>query len=233
MKHQLIFDTAKVSLLIQFLTGVVGIQGLLIDIPEKHHILKDILTLETIVQFIEFVYYIWLIYCFKQLTYDITFTRYFDWFLSTPIMIVSTILFLEYNTKLDKSDSEKSEILYVSDILRNNFEIISMILIANFGMLFSGFLGERGVLSRNMGFLLGTVAFCYSFYLIYDRFVGVNMTNQYLFWFMYIVWSFYGIAYLFSYETKNIAYNILDVISKNFYGLFLFWQITQLSASAV
>ena len=233
MKHQLIFDTAKLSVVIQFLTGVIGIQGLLTDVPEKHHILKDILTLETIVQFIEFIYYIWLIYCFKQLTYDITFTRYFDWFLSTPIMIVSTILFLEYNTKLDKSDSEKSEILYVSDILRNNFEIISMILIANFGMLFSGFLGERGILSRNMGFLLGTIAFCYSFYLIYDRFVGVNMTNQYLFWFMYIVWSFYGIAYLFSYETKNIAYNILDVISKNFYGLFLFWQITQLSTSAV
>ena len=99
MKDQLILDTAKLSLLIQALTGIVGIQGLMTDIPEKHHILKDILALETVVQFIEFAYYIWLIYCFKQLTYDITFTRYFDWFLSTPIMLVSTILFLEYNTK--------------------------------------------------------------------------------------------------------------------------------------
>ena len=233
MKDQLILDTAKLSLLIQALTGIVGIQGLMTDIPEKHHILKDILALETVVQFIEFTYHIWLIYCFKQLTYDITFTRYFDWFLSTPIMLVSTILFLEYNTKLDQSDSDKSEIVQVSDILYNNVSIIVLILLANFGMLLTGFLGERGILSRNMGFVLGTISFCYSFYLLYDRFVGINLTNQYLFWFMYIVWSFYGIAYLFPYQTKNIAYNILDVVSKNFYGLFLFWQIMKLSESAV
>lgn len=233
MKDQLIFDTAKLSLFIQFVTGVIGIQGLFTKIPEKHRMLKDILTLETIVQFIEFIYYIWLIYCFHKIAYDITFTRYFDWFLSTPIMLVSTILFLEYNTKLDTSDSEKSEILNVSDILQNNIQVISMILLANFGMLLCGFLGERGILSRNMGFILGTISFCYSFYLLYDRFVGLNDTNQYLFWFMYIVWSFYGIAYLFPYEIKNIAYNVLDVVSKNFYGLFLFWKISQLSVENV
>lgn len=232
MKNKNIYDTAKLSLVIQFLTGLIGIQGLFLDIPEKHHILKDILTLETIVQFIEFVYYIWLLYCFKQLTYDITFTRYFDWFLSTPIMIVSTILFLEYNTKIDQSNDKQTEILYVSGILQNNGSVIGMILFANFLMLFFGFLGERNIISRFMGFILGTLAFAYSFYLVYERFVGLNETNQNLFWFMFVVWSLYGIAYLFPYEIKNISYNLLDILSKNFYGVFLFSQILRLSTSS-
>lgn len=229
MKNQNIFDTAKFSLGAQLLTGLISLQGVFLDVPEKHQILKDILTLESVVQLIEFFYYIWLLYSFHKLTYDITYTRYFDWFLSTPIMLVTTILFLEYNTKLDHSDSEKTEILSVSKILQTQMYPILWILMANFVMLLCGFLGERGILSRNMGFLTGTIAFCYSFYWMYKDFVGVNATNQYLFWFMFVVWSFYGIAYMFSYTWKNITYNILDVFSKNFYGLFLFWQIMQLS----
>ena len=233
MKDQWILNTAKFSSIVQVFVGVLGIQGIWTPVPEKHQILIDILTLETVVQFIELAYYAWLIYCFKQLTYDITFTRYFDWLLSTPIMLVSTLLFMEYNTKLDQSDSTKTEILQMSDIFGNNAGVIGLIVVANFLMLLFGFLGERQLISRFAGFVFGTVAFCYSFYLLHERFVGLNLVNQYLFWFMFVVWSLYGVAYLFSYHTKNIAYNFLDIFSKNFYGLFLCWQIMQLSTATV
>jgi bacteriorhodopsin len=39
--------------------------------------------------------------------------------------------------------------------------------------------------------------------------------------FMAGIWALYGVAALFQPVLKNAAYNVLDVISKNFYGIFL------------
>ena len=52
-------------------------------------------------------------------------------------------------------------------------------------------------------------------------------TDFFLFYFMFIVWGLYGIAALFDVYSKNLCYNILDIISKNFYGLFIFYKIIQ------
>jgi hypothetical protein len=38
---------------------------------------------------------------------------------------------------------------------------------------------------------------------------------------MFIVWALYGVAAVFPYKEKNVAYNVLDIVSKNFYGVFL------------
>ena len=38
---------------------------------------------------------------------------------------------------------------------------------------------------------------------------------------MLFVWALYGVAAAFSYKPKNIAYNVLDIVSKNFYGVLL------------
>jgi hypothetical protein len=43
--------------------------------------------------------------------------------------------------------------------------------------------------------------------------------------FLFIVWLLYGIAYLFNYKYRNVSYNILDIFSKNFYGLYIFYKI--------
>ena len=45
--------TTDISIVIQFITGVVGLQGLFFNLSEKHQILKNVLTLEMIVQCIE------------------------------------------------------------------------------------------------------------------------------------------------------------------------------------
>jgi bacteriorhodopsin len=60
-----------------------------------------------------------------------------------------------------------------------------------------------------------------SFYVIWDRFASKSPENYPLFWFMAIVWSLYGVAAFASPTLKNASYNILDVIAKNFYGIFL------------
>ena len=41
-----------------------------------------------------------------------------------------------------------------------------------------------------------------------------------LFYYFVVVWALYGVAALMSYKWKNVGYNILDLFSKNFFGLF-------------
>ena len=43
-----------------------------------------------------------------------------------------------------------------------------------------------------------------------------------LFFTMYAIWSLYGVAAALDDVPKNVVYNGLDVVSKNFYGLFLY-----------
>jgi hypothetical protein len=42
-----------------------------------------------------------------------------------------------------------------------------------------------------------------------------------MFWYFAGVWSLYGVAAIMPYYWKNIGYNILDIFSKNFFGLYL------------
>ena len=39
-----------------------------------------------------------------------------------------------------------------------------------------------------------------------------------------ILWSFYGISFIFNSKIKNTGYNILDLFSKTFYGLFILYK---------
>ena len=219
-----ILKSAYISLAVQLIIGLIGIHGILIPLSKKDGILTNIMILETIVQFIELTFYIWLTMQLSKLTYDVTYTRYFDWFLSTPIMLLTTIFFMEYLTY-----ANTSKIIKIKNILKTDFYRIIKIVIANFFMLLGGFLGEINVITRNNGFIFGTIAFLYSFYLIYERFVGNEYINTVLFFTMFIIWALYGVAYLFPYVTKNTMYNILDIFSKNFYGLFIYFIILQRS----
>ena len=157
----------------------------------------------------------------SKISYDVTFVRYFDWFITTPIMLFSSVFFMEYlNFKEYKT-------IDVNSILSEKPNELFQIFISNFLMLLFGFLTEIKKIPRNVGFIFGTLAFFYSFYVIYYNFVGSNMINQYLFFFILIIWFLYGVAFLFSYVTKNTIYNILDIVSKNFYGLFIYYNILQ------
>jgi hypothetical protein len=88
-------------------------------------------------------------------------------------------------------------------------------------MLISGYLGEIKKISVNNAFWFGTLFLIYSFYLIYDNFVGNNLINNYLYIFNFTLWTLYGIAYLLPYNMKNISYNFLDIFSKNINGLLI------------
>ena len=219
----LILNSAYFSLAVQFIIGLLGIHGIFIELQKKDSILTHIMIMETIVQFIELTFYIWIVINLSKISYEVTFVRYFDWFITTPIMLISTAFFMEYLNK--KNESTVS----INSIFNSKYTEIVKIFVSNLIMLVFGFLAEIKVISRMVGFILGTVAFCYSFYILYIGFVGINVVSNYLFYFLMVVWFMYGIAFLFPYITKNTMYNFLDIVSKNFYGLFIYYNILQVS----
>lgn len=220
MNNNNILRSAYISLFIQFIIGLVSIHGILVPLSSKDGILNDIMMMELVVQFIEFSFYVWLVIQLSRMSFEVTYTRYFDWFISTPIMLLTTAYFMEYLSSLNTENI----VTVVTISAKYAKEIITMIT-ANFIMLLSGFLTEIKLLHRGIAFVIGTIALCVSFYTLYDTFVGDNYINKGLFYFMFTVWSLYGIAFLFPYVLKNTFYNYLDIFSKNFYGLFIYYFI--------
>ena len=215
-----IYTSAYYSLVIQFIIAIICLLGTFIklDVPDK--ILHEVLVLETVVQFIEFSFYVWLIYNFNNIKIDISVVRYYDWFLTTPTMLFALICFMVYFHKKTEFNSTTEE-MSLENIYHENSNIINKILASNAIMLLLGYLGELNIISKVSGFMGGTFFLLYAFYYLYVTFVKNQSINKYLFWFNFILWSGYGIAYLLSHENKNNMYNILDVFAKNINGLFI------------
>jgi bacteriorhodopsin len=215
-----IYTSAYYSLVIQFIIAIICLLGTFIklDVPDK--ILHEVLVLETVVQFIEFSFYVWLIYNFNNIKIDISVVRYYDWFLTTPTMLFALICFMVYFHEKTEFNSTTEE-MSLENIYHENSNIINKILASNAIMLLLGYLGELNIISKVSGFMGGTFFLLYAFYYLYVTFVKNQSINKYLFWFNFILWSGYGIAYLLSHENKNNMYNILDVFAKNINGLFI------------
>jgi hypothetical protein len=88
-------------------------------------------------------------------------------------------------------------------------------------MLFFGYLGEIKTIPSLLGVFLGFIPFLIYYYIIYVNFVTQNTTGQAMFWYFVVFWSLYGVAAVLPYYVKNACYNILDLFSKNFFGVFL------------
>jgi bacteriorhodopsin len=145
---------------------------------------------------------------------DINETRYNDWFITTPLMILALMLSLSYN-------SNKHSV---------HIGTYAAAVLLNFGMLYTGYLGEKKTISKTTGVLSGFAFFAALFALIYLYFVkGSTKTFNFILFGMYfIVWSLYGVVYLLDEENKNIAYNILDVTAKCFVGVGLWAYFTKI-----
>jgi len=211
--------TSYSSLFIQLITGIVGIKGLSYKLDKKDEILKSALKLETLVQLIEFIFYLYLVYSIhnKILPNNITSIRYFDWAITTPTMLLSTIIYLKYN-----EEKEKNKTIKLFDLLKSEKNKILKILVANWMMLLFGYLGEINVIDIKYTTPIGFIFFAYVFKMLYSNYAVKTYQGLKLYWPMFIIWSLYGVAAVFDFNIKNTSYNILDIFAKNFYGIFLF-----------
>ena len=220
-------NTIWFSLLIQLITGIIPLHTLFININEKHNILKDILILETVVQFIEMLFYIWIAFAVLNIK-KMASRRYIDWVITTPAMLLSTIMFMNYQEKKEKNKLDE-EPMKTKQFLNDNKDDVVKIFLYNLVMLTFGYLGEQNILSKFISIPIGFIFFFKTFELIYNNYAIHSNLGVKLFYFMFIVWSLYGVAATFKPNEKNVSYNVLDIISKNFYGLFIYFQILQIA----
>ena len=93
-------------------------------------------------------------------------------------------------------------------------------------MLLFGYFGEINVLPVALAVTLGFIPFLLYYYIIYKKYVFANgATGAKIFWYFFFFWGLYGVAAALPYKLKNMGYNILDVFSKNFFGVFLSYLV--------
>jgi len=148
----------------------------------------------------------------EELENTINDARYIDWMITTPIMLLVLILAFQYN-------SGEKGVKFVDYLL---------ILFLNYGMLGTGYLGEKAVLNKVLANMIGFVFFGMLYAYVYYRYLivpkkGNNLNNQLLYGAFLILWAFYGIFYLTKESVKNVGYNVLDLFSKCFVGIY-FWS---------
>jgi bacteriorhodopsin len=219
----MIYESALVSIIVQFITALIDIYGLQLPVGDNYTILKEILQLELIVQIIELSFYIWLVFSLDKIK-NVTLFRYADWSITTPIMLITLMAYLSM-------DKEKH--VPFREFLTTHKSNILVVVFLNAAMLLFGFLSELYPAQQIPLVLIGCIPFAAYFYKIWKDYLQKPredthpiFTRQRIFWYFVIVWSLYGVAALFPYVLKNTALNILDLFSKNAFGIMLVYILS-------
>lgn len=143
---------------------------------------------------------------------EINENRYTDWGISTPIMLLVLCLALGMENK------------HVV-----NFSTFMLILLFNFLMLGAGYIGETGLLPKTSANMFGFVFFALMFGTIWNTYMKNKKTlnSTVIYFLFFILWGFYGILYQADTLTKIFGYNILDLLSKAFIGIFFWLYLTK------
>lgn len=215
-------NTVYFSIIIQIISTVVTWEGLFKNLKNSDVVLKEILTIENIVQIIEFTFYLY-IASYNTDVSKMGTLRYIDWFVTTPTMLFTTIVYMEYNNVKDKG-----EMLDVKKFISLNKMKMYKIFVNNFFMLVCGLLVEMNMINMYLGISIGFYFFYQTFKII-QTYTKNNIINNRLYAFLVVVWGLYGFAAMLSNKNKNISYNLLDLVAKNFYGLYIYFLIKSLS----
>jgi hypothetical protein len=216
MNDQIVDVTTKISIYTQFAVGIFNVYGLTVTISEKNLLLKDILWLEFIVAIIEFCWYYFLIQKLPQ--EEMAKIRYYDWLISTPLMLVSMFSYLLYEEQLEKNSTEP---LRLPKIIQDYSESIIQIIISNYAMLYIGYLYEIDQIKRNVAFAYGFLFLVNTFNIIYKQAGSKSNRGKVIFLIAFLLWSIYGIAFIMSTKIKNTIFNIVDLFSKNFLQVYI------------
>jgi len=218
----LFYVTLILSIIVQFITCILELGTVFIKVDPSYRIIKQLLFLELTVQIVEGLFYLWLFYKFNEVS-NVTPKRYIDWSITTPVMLVSLIIYLIYLKHRDKKiDTNKLELF---NLLLENSTTISYVVYLNWLMLIFGYLGETKIIDTFTGVILGFVPFLIYYYIIYVNYAVQTISGNKIFWYFFFFWSLYGVVAVLPYYIKNAFYNILDLFSKNFFGLFLSYII--------
>jgi sensory rhodopsin len=177
---------------------------------------RKILIIELIVLLIASFFYTKMIREVRKDDTDITKLvkyRYLDWAITTPLLLITLILFLTYFQTTTTS-----------------FPIYTIIAIffCNWMMLIQGYFGEDafGILDKNFAWITSFIFFVAIFALLYFKILRKkdnkpSMIKYILFSYFFILWLCYGLIYKLEERQRNIYLNLLDTFSKGFFGFFI------------
>jgi hypothetical protein len=215
----IIYDTGVFSLCVQIITGIFDLHVLSMKFDTSVSLIKNLLWIEVLVQFIEGTFYLWLVMNFSKIG-NVTKYRYYDWIITTPSMLFTYCMFLYYINTKDKLNTESFSQTFYEAVETNIFDLLP-IFVFNTMMLFFGYLAEIGKMDAVVSAVLGFIPFIIFFYLIYDTYAKYTYIGRMTFVYFSGIWALYGFASVLNYKYKNASYNILDLLSKNFFGIFL------------
>lgn len=174
----------------------------------KSDSVRHILNLETCISVVAAFFYGNFVSETTKETMDyeaISLNRYVDWAITTPIMLLVLVLAFKYNL------TNRATVRLPDYVL---------LLLLNYGMLGAGYWGEAG------GFTMTATAIGFLFFggLFYKLFTmkGTAPANQFLYNLFFVLWALYGVAYVLDDVPRNVSYNVLDLFSKCFVGIY-FW----------
>ena len=178
--------------------------------------IRHVMNLETCISIVAGYYYSIFITKVNDTTkqvdwLEITKLRYIDWSITTPMMLITLCVVLAKNSK---------QLIH--------FTTMFYIIVLNYHMLGIGYYGVVHPRYKLFAVLGGFIPFLAMFYLIYTNFYGNKVANKILFYLYFVVWSMYGIVYMFSEVYKNVWMNILDLIAKCFIGIGLWIYYTKI-----
>jgi bacteriorhodopsin len=201
------------SIAVQLLTGLVLAAALLSG--RGPPFLRSLAALEASVQTVELIFYLYIVRTLESHASVRTMAakRYADWFLTTPVMLVTLAGFFSYSRGASTT---------LGAFLREHRSRLGLMVGANMLMMLAGVLGEVGVIGVPAATVAGFAAFVAAFATLHG-FLGPRpgVSAHALFWGVAAVWAVYGLVYLLPPHAKNTGYNYLDLAAKNFFGVFL------------
>ena len=101
--YDLVYETGLASFYIQVITGIIDVYVLTLKYDASANIVKGLLIIELFVQAIEATFYIWMVSNFSNIN-NITPVRYYDWLITTPSMLYTYTMYLDFiNNKHNNS----------------------------------------------------------------------------------------------------------------------------------
>jgi hypothetical protein len=247
--NNILKNSVYASLFVQAVTLILDLYVYFLPVAGELSIIKKMLELEIFVQLIEGSFYVWFASIFSHVN-NVTPHRYYDWVITTPTMLFTFCLYLDYLGERDKSKENLAPSLRnpeehqyndsldttpkkrsvkdttLLEYFKDNWGVLLPIFFLNLMMLIFGYLGEIGELDNKLAVLCGFLPFITYFVIIYEKFAKYSsFYGRIVFFIFFTIWSLYGLAALGSYYWKNIAYNILDLFAKNFFGIILAYTL--------
>jgi bacteriorhodopsin len=201
------------SIAVQLVTGLVLLAALLSGRGDPF--LRSLAALEASVQTVELAFYMYIVRTLTshESVRTMAAKRYADWVLTTPVMLITLAGFFAY---------DRGQASSLGAFLRDSRQRLGLMVGANLLMLLAGVLGEVGAIGMPSATAAGFAAYLAAFAVLHG-FLGPesSATARALFWVVASVWAVYGVLYLLPPHAKNNGYNYLDLVAKNFFGLFL------------